>query len=97
MVVDVLLGHGEMLTAELTADQLRAARALVRWSARALAERAGVHVATVQRMERCTGTIRGNVSSLLKIKGALENAGIEFLADGESRGVQLRNGALEHI
>ena len=84
-----------MLTAELTADQLRAARALIRWSARRLAERAGVHVATVQRMERSQGPIRGNVSSLLKVKGALESAGVEFLADGESRGVRLRNDARE--
>ncbi len=42
----------------LTSQQIRAARGLLRWSARELAERAGVHLSTVQRMERSDGTVR---------------------------------------
>ena len=36
----------------LTSDQIRLARALLRWSARELAQKSGVHITTVQRIER---------------------------------------------
>jgi len=49
-----------------------------------------VHLATVQRMERCEGHVRGNIASLVKIRDALEGAGVEFLGDGETCGVRLR-------
>ena len=54
-----------------------------------------MHLATVQRMERCEGHVRGNIGSLLKIRDALREAGVEFLGDGESSGVRLRAGIRE--
>ncbi len=62
----------------LTKGQIRAARAFLGWSAKELAERAGVHRTTVQRVERHQGPLRGNVDSLHKIEEALEGAGIVF-------------------
>ena len=62
----------------LTPGQIRAARAFLGWSARELAERAGVHMATVQRIERRNGPLRANVDSLHKIEQTLGTAGIEF-------------------
>ena len=75
----------------LTSHQIRAARGLLRWSARELAQRAGVHVATVQRMERCEGPVQGTVESLRKVQHALEAAGVEFLGDNGGPGLRLRD------
>ena len=76
----------------LTSDHIRAARALLRWSARELAQTAGVHTATVRRMERADGALRVTVDSLRKVQGALEAAGVEFLPDNGGPGVRLRQG-----
>ncbi len=74
----------------LTSHRIRAARGLLRWSARELAGRAGVHIATVQRMERCEGPVQGTVESLRKVQHALEAADVEFLSDNGGPGLRLR-------
>ncbi len=73
----------------LTPRQLRAARAMLGWSARELAERAGIHITTVQRAERANGPISGNVATHEKIVRTLEASGIEFLNEYERPGVVL--------
>ncbi|RMG29973.1 MAG: XRE family transcriptional regulator [Gammaproteobacteria bacterium] len=81
----------------LTAAQMKAARALLGWDQRQLAEAAGLSVPTVQRMESSDGNVRGNVDSLVKVVEALEAAGIELIAEGAAspagggRGVRLRH------
>ena len=79
----------------MTAAQLRAARALLGIDQKTLAERCGLSVPTIQRMEASDGVIRGNVDSLMKLIGALEEAGIELIGEGRAspsggRGVRLR-------
>ena len=79
----------------ITSGQLKAARALLGWDQRRLAEAAGVSLPTVQRMEASDGTVRANVDTLVKIVNALQNAGIELLGEGASsaaggRGVRLK-------
>jgi transcriptional regulator with XRE-family HTH domain len=79
----------------ISAGQLRAARALLGIDQRALAEAAGLSVATIQRMESSEGVVRGNVDSLMKLVAALEQAGVELLAEGREsvgagRGVRLK-------
>jgi transcriptional regulator with XRE-family HTH domain len=79
----------------ITAAQLRAARALLGLDQRALAEASGLSLPTIQRMEASTGTIRGNVDSLMKLIGALNAAGVELIGEGTAstsggRGVRLR-------
>ncbi len=79
----------------LTAAQMKAARALLGWDQRQLAEAAGLSLPTVQRMEASDGNVRGNVDSLVKVVEALEAAGIELIAEGATssgggRGVRLR-------
>jgi transcriptional regulator with XRE-family HTH domain len=77
----------------LTSDQIRAARALVRWSARELAEKASLSLPTVQRLEGATGIPSASVQTLMSIKAALEAAGVEFIAEnGGGPGVRLRKG-----
>ena len=73
----------------LTSDQIRAARALLRWSARQLAEKAGVHTTTVQRMGAGDGAVAGTVQTLAKVQRALEDAGVEFTARNGGPGVRL--------
>lgn len=69
--------------------QLRAARALIGWEQDKLAQKAGIAVNTVRRMEAFDGDIRCNTLTLRKVQVALEKAGIEFLNHGEP-GVRLR-------
>jgi transcriptional regulator with XRE-family HTH domain len=82
----------------ITANQLRAARALLNIDQRQMAGMADLSVPTIQRMEASDGVIRGNVDSLMKLVSALENAGIELINPGGQssaggRGVRLR----EHV
>lgn len=70
-----------------SAAEIRAARAMLRWPARVLAERAGVHITTVQRLENGEGRLRSNLETAERISGALEEGGVEFLPNG---GVRLR-------
>ena len=82
----------------ITAGQLRAARALLGIDQRKLAERAGVSLPTIQRMEASDGVVRGIVDTLMKVSEALEADGIELIGDnrpsaGGGRGVRLRDPA----
>ena len=79
----------------ITAAQMRAARALLRIDQRGLAQRAGLSLPTVQRMEASGGVVRGNVDSLMKLVEALGAAGIELIGEGATssdggRGVRLK-------
>lgn len=80
----------------ITAAQLRAARALLGFDQRQLAERSGLSLPTIQRMEASDGTVRGNVDSLVKLIDALERAGVALLGEGQAsieggRGVRLKS------
>jgi transcriptional regulator with XRE-family HTH domain len=82
----------------ITANQLRAARALLDIDQRQMAELADLSVPTIQRMEASDGVIRANVDSLMKLISALEHGGIELINPGAAsatggRGVRLR----EHV
>jgi transcriptional regulator with XRE-family HTH domain len=79
----------------ITGPQMRAARALLEIDQRDLAQRAGLSLPTIQRMESSEGMIRGNVDSLMKLVDALAAAGIELIGEGAvsqggGRGVRLK-------
>jgi transcriptional regulator with XRE-family HTH domain len=69
----------------ITSDQIRAARALLKWSAEELANEAGVGIATVRRFELDTGVPSGQVRILGALKATLEAGGIEFIGTPEDR------------
>jgi hypothetical protein len=78
----------------ITAAQMRAARALLGIDQRQLAALSALSLPTIQRMEASDGVVRGNVDSLMKLVGALHDAGIELINEGASspgggRGVRL--------
>ena len=68
----------------ITGAQMRAARALLEIDQRELAQRSGLSLPTIQRMESSDGVIRGNVDSLMKLVHALAVAGIELIDEGQS-------------
>ncbi|WP_110731160.1 MULTISPECIES: transcriptional regulator [unclassified Rhizobium] len=77
---------------EITGSQIRAARALVRWSAKELAQAAEVGVATVSRAEVEGGRATVTIANLKAIRLALEGAGIEFIAEnGGGVGVRFKD------
>ena len=75
---------GEVL---VTSAQIRAARGLLDWTVRDLAERCGVHRDMVSKIE--TGAYAGAPAMLEAIRRTLEYAGVEF-TNGEAPGVKLR-------
>jgi len=64
------------------AAQLRGARALLGIDQRERALLSRLSMPTIQRMEASKDVIPGNVDSLMKLIGALDGAGIEFIAEG---------------
>jgi transcriptional regulator with XRE-family HTH domain len=63
----------------LTPDQLRAARALVKWSREDLADKSGVAAVTIKGFELLGADSK--ISTLNKLRRALELAGVEFIDD----------------
>ena len=76
----------------LFGSQIRGARGLLGLSQDELANLAGVGVATIRRMEAVDGLVPGNLESAVRIRNALENAGVQFIDQGEKGpGIQLVN------
>lgn len=63
----------------ITAEQLRAARAMLRIEQGILAERANVSVETIKRLEAMTGELKGRDETIRSIVRALQFAGVEFI------------------
>ena len=59
--------------------QIRAARAMLRWTADDLARRADLGVATIRRAEATDGPLQMTVANLAAVRRTLEGAGIEFI------------------
>lgn len=76
---------------ELTSEQLRAARALLRWEQADLAAASSVSLPTVKRLEAKPGDLQAYASTIKMLRQALEAAGIEFIVEnGGGVGVRLR-------
>ena len=61
----------------LTSEQIRAAKAMLRWSGDQLGREAGVSLSSIRRVEACSGVPEGqNIKTLMAIRHALESAGI---------------------
>ncbi len=73
----------------ITSDQIRAARALLRWSAQELATNAELGISTVQRMEGAEGVPSASGRNLEAVQRILEAGGVEF-TNGDAPGVRLK-------
>jgi hypothetical protein len=75
----------------LTSAQIRAARALIRWSAEDLARESAVSVTTIRRAELTDRETSMTTANDRAVRRALESAGIEFIEEnGGGPGVRLR-------
>ncbi|MCW2286811.1 ribosome-binding protein aMBF1 (putative translation factor) [Rhodoblastus acidophilus] len=85
----VMLSSGMM-----TPAQCRAARGLLDWSQKNLAEAARVGVVTVRQFESAAATPRN--ATMEAMQRALEAAGVEFIpANGSGAGVRLKKGIVQ--
>lgn len=67
----------------MTPEQSRAARSLLGWSVRDLAGSAGVGVNTVSRFENSGDAMH---STVMKLCGTMESAGVVFIPAGAYQG-----------
>ncbi len=68
----------------ITSAQIRAARGMLDWSRKQLAEHSGVSFASMMRLESFEGVPASNFKTLESIKLAFEKAGIEFIGTPDS-------------
>nr|WP_232845892.1 helix-turn-helix transcriptional regulator [Aurantimonas marina] len=74
----------------VTTRQVKAARALLKWSQGDLAARSAVSEPTIARLEAEDGSLGGRPETAAKIVHALVHAGIEFISEnGGGPGVRL--------
>jgi transcriptional regulator with XRE-family HTH domain len=75
----------------LTSAQIRAARALLRWSAEDLARESTLGVTTIRRAELAEGETSMTTANDSAVRRTLEAAGVEFIDEnGGGPGVRLR-------
>jgi len=67
----------------ITSGQIRAARSLLKWTGKELAEASGVAFSTLMRLETGEGVPAAQAKTLDLIQKAFETAGIEFIGSPE--------------
>jgi hypothetical protein len=83
-----------MKAGSLSSAQIRAGRALLRWSAQDLARQSALGVNTIRRAEVAEERISLTAANDFAIRRALEAAGVEFIDEnGGGPGVRLRHRA----
>jgi DNA-binding XRE family transcriptional regulator len=89
---DLVKKAGEKRTVKpLASSQIRAARALLRWTVDDLAREAALGRNTILRAEVADDQTSLTVANNLAVRRALEGAGVEFIdEDGGGPGVRLR-------
>jgi transcriptional regulator with XRE-family HTH domain len=79
----------------LTSELIRAARALLRWEQKTLAEASAVSLPTIKRLEGKPGLLGAHQPTENALRSALEAAGVEFIPEnGGGAGVRLRKAEL---
>lgn len=71
----------------LTPEATRAGRALLGWSMRDLAQRAGISLGAVNRLE--SGEVASRGATAAKIVAAFEAEGVQLVSDAERTGALL--------
>jgi hypothetical protein len=75
----------------LISAQIRAGRALIRWSAEELARKSALGVNTIRRAELADDKTAMTTANNLAVRHALESAGVEFIDEnGSGAGVRLK-------
>jgi transcriptional regulator with XRE-family HTH domain len=71
----------------VTSEQIRAARMLLRWEQRDLAEASGVSLPAIKRIEATRGSLRAHARTAEALRAAFAAAGVELI---DERGVIMR-------
>lgn len=74
---------------DISSEQVRAGRMLLRWDQSDLALASKVSLPTIKRLEGRPGVIHANPVTIDALKRALVEAGVEF-TNGDSPGVRLK-------
>ena len=75
----------------ITGGQVRAARGFLKWSIADLASKSGVSVPTIQRLEQADGIPGTKAQTLVDLRAAFEEAGLEFIGTPDNGpGVRFR-------
>jgi transcriptional regulator with XRE-family HTH domain len=81
----------------LSSEQIRAARALLRWEQKDLAEASGISLPSIKRLETQPGQLAAQPRTIADLRATLEKAGIEFIAEnGGGAGVRLSKRSKRH-
>ncbi|WP_455172678.1 helix-turn-helix domain-containing protein [Azospirillum largimobile] len=76
----------------ITSEQVRAARALLRWEQKDLAEASRVSLPTIKRLEGIAGQLKANDLTIDALIRAFETAGLQFIyPNGGGAGVRWRD------
>lgn len=74
-----------------TSEQIRAARALLRWEQKDLAYASRVSLPSIKRLEATPGHLAAQARTIEALRAAIETAGVIFVEEnGEGPGVRLR-------
>ena len=75
----------------ITGSQIRAARALLKWSAAEFADKMGLARHTIMRLEQADDVPPSRTQTLMEIKRVFEEAGLEFIGTPDNGpGVRFR-------
>ena len=75
----------------INGQQIRMARAALKWTIEETSQRADVGVRTIKRIEAVDEISSANVGTILKLKTCLEAAGIEFIGKpDDGPGIRIR-------
>jgi hypothetical protein len=81
----------EAKSVTITSEQVRAARALLRWEQKDLAAASRISLPAIKRMETVRGPLAAQARTIEAIKEAFAAAGVIFVEEnGEGPGVRLR-------
>lgn len=85
------------MTNRISSEQLRAARALLRWEQKDLAAASKVSLPSIKRLEGQPGILAAQPRTVDALVAALEAAGVEFIAEnGGGAGVRLARSSQPH-
>lgn len=76
----------------ITGGQIRAARAFLRWTAKELAQKSGVSLPTIKRMEGHEGVPSSLAQTVEAVTKCFQNAGVEFWTNEGAVGVVFQRG-----
>lgn len=69
----------------ITSGQIKAARGLLNWTVKELANQSGLGFTTIVRMESADGVPPSQAKTLDAVRKAIEKAGVEFTGSPDSQ------------